>query len=80
MISSVSILYLIPESLWKVFICLFSYFLKKLSKFCGVKSSDSGSSDSETESSEAESSEAESSEAESLLPIPLSILFTKSLT
>ena len=35
---------------------------------------------SEAESSEAESSEVESSEAESLLLMPLSILFTKSLT
>ena len=47
---------------------LFLYFLKNLSKFCGGKSSGF------------ESSEFESSEAESLLPILLSILFTKSLT
>ena len=42
---------------------LFLYFLKKLSKFC-----------------EGKSSESESSGSESLLSIPLSILFTKSLT
>ena len=47
-------------------------------KFFRVESS--GAEFSKVESSEAEYSEAESSEAESLLPMPLNILSTKSLT
>ena len=49
---------------------LFSYFLKKRFMF----------ETSESESSENESSENESCGVESLLPMPLSISYTKSLT
>ena len=45
LISAVSISYLIPESLLKFFIFLFSCFLKKLFKSCGVKSFEAESSE-----------------------------------